>query len=90
MAGDKLLAEGGLDAGRERGSSGKMRENSVLCILFNTVGIGGLDGRVGRPMLEELSGRLELPVSASKAAPFKGSLFWMSVPGAYSGMSNDD
>ena len=49
LAEESPLAEGGLEVGREGGwgSSGSVREDSALCILFRTVGIGGLEGREG-------------------------------------------
>lgn len=94
VAGDRPLAEGGLEEGRERGSSGRVRDESEPCILFCTEGIRGLEGRVGGLLLGGLTpgglslGRLVFSSACTSAA--KGLMSGMMVPGGYSGMSKDD
>lgn len=97
LAGERPLAEGGLDVGREGGwgSSGNVSEESALCILFRTVGIGGLGGREAMPVLGVsavdglLSSGFSVMAAAWASVPV-GSACGGMAPGGYSGTSKDD
>lgn len=98
LAGERPLAEGGLEVGREAGwgSSGSISEESALCILFRTVGIGGLEGREGTSVVRMsalaslVSGVLSSMAAAAGASVVVASMNGGMVPGGYSGTSKDD
>ncbi|MPC26859.1 hypothetical protein E2C01_020010 [Portunus trituberculatus] len=75
LAEESPLAEGGLEFGRKVGwgSSGSVSEESALCILFSTVGIGGLEGREATSALASLvSGELSMLAVAAGASVLHG------------------